>query len=58
MCQGGKQSPPCANTGALAWVFNKGRHYQRDLLPACADTQIRAFISVLGENTKDLSAGL
>lgn len=58
MCQGGKQRPPCANAGLLARVFNKGWHYQRDLLPACADTQIRALISVLGENTKDLSAGL
>lgn len=27
MCQGGKQSPPCANAGPLVQVFNKGQHY-------------------------------
>lgn len=58
VCQGGKQSPPRANAGPLVRAVNKRRHYRRDSLPARAGTQIRASISALGENTKDLSAEL
>lgn len=49
MCRDGKQSPPCANGGPLVEVFNKRHHYQCNSLPACAGTQIRAFVSVLGK---------
>lgn len=57
MCQGGKQSPPCANAGPLVQVFNKGQHYQCKSLPARAGTQIRAFVSVLGKTQKTSQQG-
>lgn len=57
MCQGGKLSPPCANAGPLMEVFNKGQHYQCNSLLACAGTQIRAFVSVLGKMQKTSQQG-
>lgn len=57
MCQGGKQSPPCANAGPLVQVFNKGQHYQCNSLPAPAGTQISTFVSVLGRTQKASQQG-